>query len=109
MIHPGLVTTIVPVHNRPPMLISAVESVLAQSHRPIEIVVVDDGSTDDTPAAADALAAAHPDTVRVLHVANGGPGLAREAGRGIARGEYLQYLDSDDATTCFCPASSSAR
>ena len=96
MIVPALVTTIVPVHNRPSMLVSAVESVLSQSHRPIEILVVDDGSTDDTAAAADTLATRHPEIVRVLHVQNGGPGAAREAGRQRARGEFVQYLDSDD-------------
>lgn len=93
---PGLVSTIIPVHNRPALLREAVASVLAQTYRPIEIVVVDDGSTDDTPAVADALAAAHPEVVRVLHKNNAGPGLAREAGRQTALGEFIQYLDSDD-------------
>ncbi|HEX2061491.1 MAG TPA: glycosyltransferase family A protein, partial [Thermoanaerobaculia bacterium] len=92
---PGLVTTIIPVFNRPVMLREAVESVLAQTYRPIEVVVVDDGSTDDTPAVADALAAAHPE-VRVIHQPNRGVGLAREAGRLAARGEFIQHLDSDD-------------
>jgi hypothetical protein len=92
----GLVSTIVPVHNRAELLREAVASVLAQTYRPIEIVVVDDGSTDGTAAAADALAAAHPREIRVVHQANGGPGLAREAGRQAARGEFVQYLDSDD-------------
>ncbi|HJR52860.1 MAG TPA: glycosyltransferase family A protein [Gemmatimonadota bacterium] len=96
MIVPGLVTTIVPVHNRPAMLAAAVESVLAQAYRPLEVLVVDDGSTDDTPAVAHALSARHPEAVRVLHIPNGGPGVAREAGRRSARGEFLQYLDSDD-------------
>lgn len=92
----GLISTIIPVHNRPVQLREAVASVLAQDYRPIEIIIVDDGSTDDTPAVAKALAAAHPDIVRVAVKANGGPGLAREHGRQIARGEFLQYLDSDD-------------
>ncbi|HUG41896.1 MAG TPA: glycosyltransferase family A protein [Longimicrobiales bacterium] len=48
-------TTIVPVHDRPRLLREAVASVLAQSHRPLEVVIVDDGSTDDTPRVADAL------------------------------------------------------
>jgi glycosyltransferase involved in cell wall biosynthesis len=90
-----LVTTIIPVFNRAAMLRQAVASVLAQTWRPIEIVIVDDGSTDDTPAVADALAREHGE-IRVIHEANGGPGLAREAGRRQARGELLQYLDSDD-------------
>lgn len=92
---PGLVSTIIPVFNRPRQLGEAVESVLAQDYRPIEILIVDDGSTDETPAAADRLAAEHPE-VGVVHQANGGPGRAREAGRQRAQGEFIQYLDSDD-------------
>jgi len=91
-----LVTTIIPVFNRPAMLVEAVESVLAQTYRPIEIIIVDDGSTDETLATADALAARHDGIVRVIHIANSGPGLAREAGRLAARGQYIQHLDSDD-------------
>jgi glycosyltransferase involved in cell wall biosynthesis len=90
-----LVSVIVPVHNRAAMLREAVASALAQTHRPHEIIVVDDGSTDDTARAADALAAAHPE-VSVLHHSNRGPGGSREAGRQAARGDFLQYLDSDD-------------
>jgi hypothetical protein len=92
----GLVSTIIPVHNRPRQLREAVESVLAQDWRPIEIIVVDDGSTDDTPAMAARLAQEHADTVRVFRRENAGPGGARETGRLAARGEYIQYLDSDD-------------
>jgi glycosyltransferase involved in cell wall biosynthesis len=92
----GLVTTIIPVFNRPLLLVEAVESVLAQTHRPIEIIIVDDGSTDGTPAVADGLAEQNPGLVRVIHTANGGPGRAREAGRLAARGDYIQHLDSDD-------------
>jgi len=93
---PGLVSTIIPVFNRAEMLRQAVDSVLAQTHRPIEIVISDDGSTDDTPAAMAALVAAHPDVVRCVRNPNRGPGPAREAGRLLARGEFIQYLDSDD-------------
>jgi hypothetical protein len=92
----ALVSTIIPVWNRPALLAEAVASVLAQSYRPIEIIIVDDGSTDDTAAVADALAREHADVVKAIHIANGGPGLAREAGRCVARGEYIQHLDSDD-------------
>ncbi|HEX2121130.1 MAG TPA: glycosyltransferase family 2 protein [Thermoanaerobaculia bacterium] len=91
----GLVTTIIPVYNRAAMLETAVASVLAQTYRPIEIAIVDDGSTDGTAAAVDRLAREHPE-VRALHQPNGGPGAAREAGRRAARGEFIQHLDSDD-------------
>ncbi len=90
-----LVTTIIPVYNRPVMLGEAVASVLAQTWRPIEIVIVEDGSTDNTPAVAEALGADH-EEVRVIHRPNGGAGAARESGRAVARGEFIQHLDSDD-------------
>ncbi|MFO1095508.1 MAG: glycosyltransferase family A protein [Planctomycetaceae bacterium] len=91
-----LVSTIIPVYNRPQLLRVAVDSVLSQAYRPIEILIVDDGSTDDTPRVAAALAAEHPNVISWLRIENSGPGPAREAGRVRARGEFLQYLDSDD-------------
>jgi glycosyltransferase involved in cell wall biosynthesis len=91
----GLVSTIIPVYNRAGMLREAVESVLAQTYRPIEIIIVDDGSTDESASTADELARAH-DAIFVVHQPNRGPGAAREAGRLRARGVYIQYLDSDD-------------
>lgn len=92
----GLVSTIIPVHNRPHLLREAVTSVIAQTYHQIEIVIVDDGLTDETYQVATALAAAQPDIVRRVRIDNSGPGQAREAGRRIARGEFIQYLDSDD-------------
>lgn len=92
----GLVSTIIPVYNRGEMLGQAVRSVTEQSYRPIEIIIVDDGSTDETPRIADQLKQGCPSEIRVLHIPNCGPGLAREAGKQAARGEFIQYLDSDD-------------
>jgi hypothetical protein len=92
----GLVSTVLPVHNRPDMLVEAVASVLGQTYRPIELIIVDDGSTDDTGRVAEELAARYPDIIRLVQRENGGPGAAREAGRLRARGEFIQYLDSDD-------------
>jgi glycosyltransferase involved in cell wall biosynthesis len=91
----GLVSVIIPVHNRPVMLERAVASVRVQTYANWEIVIVDDGSTDDTARVATELAACDA-RIRVLHQSNGGPGVAREAGRNVARGEFIQYLDSDD-------------
>lgn len=93
---PGLVSVILPVFNRPEFLREAVAQVFAQTYRPLELILVDDGSTDRTGAVCDEFAAVHPDIVRVVHRENGGPGAARESGRLLARGEFLQYFDSDD-------------
>ena len=92
----GLVSTVIPVRNRPQLLREAVESVLAQTYRPVEVIVVDDGSTDETPAMEDSLTRRYPDIVRIIRNPPLGPGPAREAGRVVARGEFIQYLDSDD-------------
>ena len=92
---PTLVTTIIPVYNRAGMLRDAVASVLAQTYRPVEIVIVDDGSSDDTVRVAEELAREH-EEVRVVRQNNAGAGPARGAGRAVARGEFVQHLDSDD-------------
>lgn len=90
-----LVSTIIPVFNRAEMVIKAVNSVLAQTYRPIEIILVNDGSTDDTFTVLNNLSKLHSE-ISVVHQQNGGAGLARETGRRAAQGEYIQYLDSDD-------------
>ncbi len=93
---PGLVSTIIPVYNRPRMLREAVESALGQTYPQVEVIVVDDGSTDDTPRVGEELMAASAGRVVFLRKPNSGPGPTREMGRRAARGEFLQYLDSDD-------------
>jgi len=93
---PELVSTIIPVHNRSDLLREAVASVLAQTYRPIEIVIVDDGSTDDTAAVAEELARSNPESIQVIHQPNAGPGAARQRGLDRARGSFVQFLDSDD-------------
>ncbi|MBD2187089.1 glycosyltransferase family 2 protein [Pseudanabaena mucicola] len=92
----GLVSTIIPVHNRPEELVRAVESVLAQTYQQIEIIIVDDGSTDSTFAVAQQLASGYPNIIYAYSQTNSGPGVAREKGRIHANGEFIQYLDSDD-------------
>lgn len=93
---PDLVSTIIPVHNRSDLLREAVASVLAQTYRPIEIVIVDDGSTDDTAAVAKDLARTSQESILVIHQPNAGPGAARQRGLDRARGSFIQFLDSDD-------------
>lgn len=92
----GLVSTIIPVFNRPGLLQEAVDSVLRQSYRPIEIIIVDDGSTDSTVDVIERLRRAAPDVIRSVRQENSGPGPAREVGRQAALGQFIQYLDSDD-------------
>ena len=92
----NLVSTIIPVFNRAALLCEAVQSVLNQTYRPIEIIIVDDESTDDTPTCIRELVAAHPEIIRTARQKNSGPGVARETGRQLAQGEFIQYLDSDD-------------
>jgi len=94
---PGLVSTIIPVYNRPEQLREAVASVLAQDYEAIEIIIVDDASTDGvTYEVAQQLCSTNRCKVQAVTQVNGGPGIAREHGRQLAQGEFIQYLDSDD-------------
>ncbi|MGI5231886.1 bifunctional glycosyltransferase/CDP-glycerol:glycerophosphate glycerophosphotransferase [Actinoallomurus sp. CA-142502] len=92
------VTVIVIVYNDAGRLARAVRSVLAQSLAGVEVVIVDDASTDATPRVAARLAAGRPDRVRVITLPenSGGCGRPRNAGMEQARGRYVMFLDSDD-------------
>lgn len=92
----GLVSTIIPTFNRSKWLEEAVGSVLAQSYRPIEIIISDDGSNTEAVEFARDLKLKHSEISHLILGENRGPGLAREAGRQVAKGEFIQYLDSDD-------------
>jgi len=87
-----LVSVIIPTYNRATLLRRAINSVLAQTYRPIEIIVVDDGSTDDTSA----LLLAYGNQIRVFKQPNQGVSSARNLGLQQAHGEYIAFLDSDD-------------
>jgi len=87
------VSVIIPTYNRAALVQEAVASVLAQSCRNFEVLVVDDGSTDDTVAAL----APYAEPVKVLRrESRGGVSAARNTGMAAARGEWLAFLDSDD-------------
>jgi glycosyltransferase involved in cell wall biosynthesis len=85
-----LVSVIVPAYQAEAYLEEALESALAQDHRDVEVVVVDDGSTDRTAE----IALAH--GVHVLRQPNRGPAAARNAGVAVARGAFITILDADD-------------
>ena len=90
------VSIVIPVYQVENYLERSVESALAQTLVEKEIILVDDGSPDASPAICDRYAAAYPDLIRVIHKENEGLGLARNTGAAAARGEYIAFLDSDD-------------
>ena len=91
-----LFSVIVPIYKVEPWLPECVDSILAQTFRDFEMILVDDGSPDGCPALCDRYAAGD-DRVRVIHKANGGLVSARQAGMELARGEYVVNVDGDDA------------
>lgn len=87
---------IVQVHNCAAQLSECVGSLLEQSCRDMEIILVDDGSCDDSPMLCDGYASAFPETVRVIHRETGNKNGARNTGLEAARGEYLLFVDNAD-------------
>jgi glycosyltransferase involved in cell wall biosynthesis len=92
----GDVSVVVPAYNRGGLILETLDSIAAQTLRPIEVVVVDDGSTDDTAAVAAAALRERGLDGTVVTIQNSGPEAARDHGCAIARGEFLAPLDSDD-------------
>lgn len=89
------VSVIVPVYNQAPYLAECLDSVLEQTLRDIEVVCVDDGSTDGSERLLEDYAARDP-RIRVLRQKNAGAGRARNCGIGKARGEFIAFMDADD-------------
>lgn len=89
------ISIIVPVYNVEHELSRCVDSILNQSYRNFEVILVDDGSTDRCPSMCDAFVMKD-SRVRVIHKTNGGLSSARNAGLRIASGEWILYVDSDD-------------
>lgn len=95
----GLVSVVIPAFNRADLIEETLDSVRAQTYRPIEIVVVDDGSTDATPAVVGQWAARYAEdalSVNLVSQPNQGASAARNQGVRCSLGEFIQFLDSDD-------------
>lgn len=91
----GLVSVVVPVYNVRDYLSDCIESICSQSYGDLEIILVDDGSTDDSGIICDQAAELNKN-IRVVHKENGGLSSARNAGIDIANGEFIVFVDSDD-------------
>ena len=91
-----LISVIIPVYNMEKYLARCVDSVIAAQVDGMQIVLVDDGSKDSSPALCDAYADSYCN-IQVIHQQNGGLSAARNTGMRCAQGEYLFFLDSDDA------------
>lgn len=87
-----LVSVIIPAYNAETYLSDAIESVLGQNYQPLEILVVDDGSSDRTAEIAKEYGA----RIRYVYQTNAGPAAARNAGINLANGEIIGFLDADD-------------
>lgn len=89
------ITVVVPAYNNAPWLPRCLDSLLTQTHKNLEIIVVNDGSQDDTKAVLDEYAAKH-DRIRAIHKENGGVTSARLAGVAAATGDWVGFVDGDD-------------
>ena len=95
----GLVSVIIPAYNREELIGETLDSVLGQTYRPIELIVVDDGSLDATPERVKEWSELHDDADFIVIVEsqeNQGSSAARNHGLAMAQGEFVQFLDSDD-------------
>lgn len=90
-----LVSVIVPLYNAAPYIGEALESIVASSYRPIEVIVMDDGSKDESRAVAEAFAKTHPEVI-VMHQENAGVSAARNHAIREAKGEWILPVDADD-------------
>lgn len=87
------VSVVIPLYNKGKYIEWALSSVIAQTHQPLEIIVVDDGSTDDGP---EKVFSFQNSKITLIRQENKGPGAARNSGLALAKGKYVSFLDADD-------------
>jgi glycosyltransferase involved in cell wall biosynthesis len=92
VVEPNLVSVIIPTYNSVSYIEQCLDSVLCQDYSKIEIIVIDDGSNDDTNLKLRAAS----DSIKIINISNSGAAVARNYGLMMARGEYVAFLDSDD-------------
>ncbi|HEY1405826.1 MAG TPA: glycosyltransferase family A protein [Spirochaetota bacterium] len=94
----GLVSVVIPMYNAERSIAKSVSSAIKQRYAHIEVIVVDDGSTDRSPSIVKKIIAQNPKSkIRMVRKQNGGVSSARNAGMRTARGEFIAFLDADDA------------
>lgn len=87
-----LISIVIPAYNSAKLIEDTLDSVMAQDYRPIEIIIVDDGSKDDTAAVVEGYSG----PIRLISQKNAGPGIARNTGIKECRGEFVAFIDADD-------------
>ncbi len=92
-----LISFIIPVYNAEAVLQRCLDSILGQTIQNFEIIVVDDGSTDNSPHLIRDYAQQYPHCIQVIRTSNSGPGQSRNKGIQCARGQYIAFVDSDDS------------
>jgi glycosyltransferase involved in cell wall biosynthesis len=93
---PALISVVMPCHNAAPYVEEAIASVLGQSYPHVELIVVDDGSTDGSADILQRLAAPHPERITLIYQNRNGPFAARNRALAHANGNYIAFLDADD-------------
>lgn len=88
-----MISVVIPLYNKEPIIEKTLNSVLSQDYSDFEVVIVDDGSTDNSVAQVEAI---HDSRIRLLRQENGGPSKARNTGVKNAKGEWIVFLDADD-------------
>ena len=88
-----MITVIIPAYNAAKTIVCCVESLLSQTYRDWELIIIDDGSTDNTLGVCQSL---HDRRIQAYHKKNGGVSSARNYGLTYAKGEYIAFVDADD-------------